>query len=1080
MAAPTAELLSKLHAVKSISGGYSARCPAHEDHIASLSVSEGDDGRVLLHCHAGCPTDAIVDAIGLSLKDLFPRPEVSQKSRIVAAYDYRDENGQLLFQTVRSFPPKKFKQRQPTASGGWVWSVRGVRMVLYRLPELRGQAGVYIVEGEKDVNTLVALGVPATTSPRGSSQWKHAYIEQLQWAGIGRVVVLPDNDEPGEEYAAAIVTSCLKTGLPVKVVRLPGLAEKEDVSDWLAEGNTKDDLFALVKQTPPETAAPPPKAVRVIETANAASANRSHLTDLGAAEYFASCHADHVRFDKNRNRWLVWEGHRWVPDADAIVHRMMTAHLRKWQRDAQSITDRRRRQEVADFALKLERKGALQNVLDMASKEKPIHVVGREWDRNGWLLGVQNGVVDLKTGRHRAGSPDDQITMSTNCTYEEGAQASEWACFLLSVLPDPEVRVFLQRFIGYTLTGCTDEQVLAILYGKGSNGKALALGTPIPTPTGWSTQGDVRVGDEVFDDAGQVCRVVGLSPIWSDRPCYRMTFSDGSTIVADAEHEWAVRGWRGPRGHKTSGMRQSRVTTEQIASSLITRTRTQLLGGTACRITERRWHVPAAKPLVCSPARLPVDPYILGLWLGDGASANARISCGDDDVSHVMAKVEQAGYYARPHRDSDGVNWLVKVSTNPVNRPGRGHDSLAARLRRMSVLNNKHVPPIYLRASAGQRLSLLQGLMDSDGSTLASQAQCEFTNTNERLAESVAELLRSLGMNPTVRQSVATLHGRIIGPKWRVIFTSVPGTDVFTLPRKLASCRPRKSPVVRGIVKCERVPSVPVRCIQVSSESHLYLAGQSMIPTHNSTLLSVLVEVLGDYARTIAFSALEMKRSDIPSDIAALEHARLVMASEVKEGQRFNEGRIKSLTGGDVISARHLYGEWFNFKPEAKFFLAVNHKPAVADDSYGFWRRIRLVPFLQSFQGAARIPDLQQRLLEERNGILQWAIQGCLDWQRDGLTLPDAVTQASNEYQSESDPLAEFIDECCETDPNAEVKAGIAFATYAKWCDARRLPRDSVLRPQAFGLRFSDKFDRSRRSYGNVYAGVRISADRLF
>src|SRR5262249_35646441 len=149
-------------------------------------------------------------------------------------------------------------------------------------------------------------------------------------------------------------------------------------------------------------------------------------------------------------------------------------------------------------------------------------------------------------------------------------------------------------------------------------------------------------------------------------------------------------------------------------------------------------------------------------------------------------------------------------------------------------------------------------------------------------------------------------------------------------------------------------------------------------------------------------------RASIPNDLAALTDRRLVTASETNDGARFNEARIKALTGCDPITARFLHGEFFTFRPVAKFWLSVNHKPRVADDSYGFWRRVRLIPFTRQFRDDADT-QLETKLREELPGILGYLVRGCLEWQRQGLKPPTRVQAATETYREESDSLGQFI-----------------------------------------------------------------------
>ena len=229
--------------------GLAARCPAHDDRRASLSITEADDGRVLLRCFAGCSVNAIVEAVGLEVRDLFPPREHDQASEdFEATYDYRDEQGALLSQVVR-FAGKKFRQRRPDGAGGWIWNLQNVRRVLYRLPELKGHETVLVVEGEKDVESLRGIGVTATCNIGGAGKWRDEYAEQLKVAGVKNVGVVPDNDPPGEAHARQVARSCHDAGLWVKLLTLPDVPPKGDISDWL-RGHTREDLVALVQTAP--------------------------------------------------------------------------------------------------------------------------------------------------------------------------------------------------------------------------------------------------------------------------------------------------------------------------------------------------------------------------------------------------------------------------------------------------------------------------------------------------------------------------------------------------------------------------------------------------------------------------------------------------------------------------------------------------------------------------------------------------------------------------------------------------------------------------------------------------------------
>lgn len=242
------DLVTRLDGAKRTGDGWMARCPAHEDDRPSLSLRDGTDGRILVHCHAGCPPEAIVGALGLTLPDLFADPVPSGRD-ILETYDYTDADGTLLYQVVR-FAPKDFRQRRPDGQGGWVWNLNGTPRVLYRLPELRTAiaAGkrVFVVEGERDVETVRRAGYAATTNAGGAGKWRAEYSEGLRSADV---VVVADRDAPGRTHAQDVARALQGVAARVVVVEA---AEGKDVTDHLAAGKTLRELVPVVEQAIPE------------------------------------------------------------------------------------------------------------------------------------------------------------------------------------------------------------------------------------------------------------------------------------------------------------------------------------------------------------------------------------------------------------------------------------------------------------------------------------------------------------------------------------------------------------------------------------------------------------------------------------------------------------------------------------------------------------------------------------------------------------------------------------------------------------------------------------------------------------
>jgi DNA primase len=236
-----------------------ALCPAHDDHNPSLSIDESEDGGVLVHCFAGCLPERVCGVLGIGLgergpkKDRrnssFPQQTTSKSRPVVATYDYTDEDGKLLFQVLR-YEPKRFCQRRPDGRGGWLYNLNNTRRVLYRLPDLLRadtSAMVFIVEGEKDAERLVTLGLVATTNPGGAGKWRSEYVQGLR---DRYVCVVPDNDKPGSRHAQDIANSLAGEAASVRILALPKLPDKGDVSNWLDTGGTEEALKNLAASKP--------------------------------------------------------------------------------------------------------------------------------------------------------------------------------------------------------------------------------------------------------------------------------------------------------------------------------------------------------------------------------------------------------------------------------------------------------------------------------------------------------------------------------------------------------------------------------------------------------------------------------------------------------------------------------------------------------------------------------------------------------------------------------------------------------------------------------------------------------------
>lgn len=332
---------------------------------------------------------------------------------------------------------------------------------------------------------------------------------------------------------------------------------------------------------------------------------------------------------------------------------------------------------------------------------------------------------------------------------------------------------------------------------------ALGLDTPLPTPDGWTTVRDVQVGDQLFGSDGRIYPVLGKSPVFNDSRAFAFTFACGDTVVCSEGHLWNVDA----RGRKGGVM-----TAKDITMS--------------CKEgREQRpvFRVRTADPLELPDRQLPIPPYVLGAWLGDGNTDAEGFACGllDDELLDNLR--------------AEGFNLSQRHPSNPMRCTIYG---LRGLLYKLGVANNKHIPQQYLRSSYTQRLALLQGLMDTDGTVSYNRGMrpCSYGSSLKPLASQVLELVNTLGMRGNLSESRAVFNGEDYGPCWNVAF--YPGDlDVFRLSRKrqrLIGATVAERQHWRTIRKAEYVGHTPTQCLTIASPDHLFLAGKHFIATHNS------------------------------------------------------------------------------------------------------------------------------------------------------------------------------------------------------------------------------------------------------
>jgi replicative DNA helicase len=409
---------------------------------------------------------------------------------------------------------------------------------------------------------------------------------------------------------------------------------------------------------------------------------------------------------------------------------------------------------------------------------------------------------------------------------------------------------------------------MIIIAARPGVGKALALDTPLPTPTGWTIMAEVAVGDELLDADGRPTRVVAATDVMLGRPCYEVEFSDGTTIVADSAHQWLTETWAVRKSARPpAGVR----TTVEIAQTLRCNTKDHRLNHSVIN----------TKPVDLPERDLLVPPYTLGAWLSDGTSAAAEITTADPEI---VMRVE------------------AEVPENVV-------DTLQARLRTIGVLRNKHIPIEYLRASEQQRRALLAGLLDTDG-TVTAGGSVQFSVTNRRLALDVAELIVSLGYR--CQTSTKAVKDRDSSSCTAYTMTFATDDVVFGLERKASAHKERRGghgtarSSSRFITDVRPVASVPVRCVQVDNAGQMYLASRAMVPTHNSTLaLDFLRSCSIKHRMASVMFSLEMSKSEIVMRLLSAEAK--IKLSDMRSGRMGDEDWARLARRMSEISEAPLY-----------------------------------------------------------------------------------------------------------------------------------------------------------------------------
>ena len=477
-----------------------AKCPCHNDKNASLTISHMGD-KTFMYCHAGCETGDILESVGLKMSDLYDQPlqqDSKSNGNIEKKYKFFDENGDLAYEKIR-FKGKKFSHRR-YENGVEVWGLsEGVytetfpgsnsysmkdrpgakelwfperEHILYNLPNLiegvkNGQT-VYIVEGEKDADNVIKRGLIATTTSIGATKgdlgkkWLKSFNKYFKGANV---VLVPDNDKPGIAFMDHVAKQLKSVANSVKIIELPGLATKGDISDWLEAGNDIYDLNNIVEKT-----------LEYVDFKGNIIYDYN-WSDVGNAERLIALHGKDLKYNVNDGKWYVWNGSYWGKDVNFKVDNLYRSVLRRFQSAIPTIDlvdeneTKKAREKANAFVLRNETDGKIKATINQAKTFNNISFV--ESDMDDYLLNTPKETINLRDLSQKQHDRKDLITQVAGVNCNPNTECPNWLAFLNRIFcGDQELINYVQKAVGYSLTGDMTEQCLFMLWGGGANGKS--------------------------------------------------------------------------------------------------------------------------------------------------------------------------------------------------------------------------------------------------------------------------------------------------------------------------------------------------------------------------------------------------------------------------------------------------------------------------------------------------------------------------------------------------------------------------------------------------------------------------------
>lgn len=703
-------------------------------------------------------------------------------------------------------------------------------------------------------------------------------------------------------------------------------------------------------------------------------------------------------------------------------------------------------------------------------------------DENRDLLCFNNGVYDLENQMFRPGTPDDCLTLCTNIDYVQYDKNNKYVKqvmeYFKQVQPKKEMRDYVLNLLASYLQGHTPDEKFHIWTGSGCHAKD----TPIMMADGTIKMvQDVVVGDKLMGDDSKARNVKELFRGHSQMYNIKQVKGDGYIVNEDhilslkatqigrcswseTEHRyklsWQERDERGiPRCRiknfpiKYEGKQIYRRNVMyyddkesaykaaiEYRDEMYKNNNNLIRKGDVIDISVKEYMKIRSKigsrnyynykvHVDFSKKRVDFDPYMIGYWLGDGASNGDGITSIDKEViKYFEENLEQYGLKLKKTTGENSCTYLISTGTS---YGGSGRNKLRNALKKYNLIKNKHIPYEYKCNDRETRMQLLAGLLDSDGTYQNNNNQFIITQKSERLIDDICYLARSLGFACYKKEFEAVCTNGKNGPVRGIYYRlNIVGSGIEHIPTLLE--RKQATPRVKN--KDTSLTSFSVEYVRDDyfygfelDGNHRYLMGDFIV-THNSNSKSKCIELasnsLGDYAGTLPIALLVQKRSAAgvaSPDVARTKGKRFCVFQEPEEKDQIRVGLMKELTGGDTITARHLFQEPIEFKPQFKLLLTCNKLPHIPSNDGGTWRRLRVVKFGSKFKDN---PDpnnpnefpkdeyLSQKFETWKEAVMAILINRFKYYKKHGLEEPDEVTKFTKQYQADSDVYLEYINEC--------------------------------------------------------------------